>query len=527
MTLINHRPETYILTSLALMLAACNGQLDVLEAGIGGSEQGGSGGDGGTSVQQGGGNQGGSGGSDDPSACDDGVRNGNETDIDCGGACAACPAPSACSSHEDCGTKVCRNLVCQNAACDDGIQNGDEQGVDCGGACQSADATARCALQLSTCNCASSPSLMPIACGGRADVRGFLSADASFAAFDLLGDDGGVDTFRWTQGAGAERLPGGVVVGMSADGTRVLMASSNDSESGPRRLWRSDGSTSNAGRTAVALSEDGETILEHIVFQEGFLTRSSGETQLWPAIFGQPISVHYPNAMTPDASVVVGQNTLVDGQERTTEAIRWTSEGIAPLGPRPDGISGAEAMAVNRAGTVVAGFTFDAMVSQDDRIGVFRWTAESGMVVIAPGVAGYLLADFSPIYRLWLSDDGSAVIGTSGAGDDRTTHRAFRWTEASGTVLLDETRQTVVRAIDASGSVIAGYVLNGSDVGDAFVWSESAGFRLLADAFAERRVDMSGWQLTAPLAVSADGQVILGAGTCDGVPSVYRATLSD
>lgn len=42
--------------------------------------------------------------------CDDGVQNGNETGVDCGGSCPACPA-----------------------TCSDGIQNGDEEGVDCGG----------------------------------------------------------------------------------------------------------------------------------------------------------------------------------------------------------------------------------------------------------------------------------------------------------------------------------------------------------------------------------------------------------
>ena len=44
--------------------------------------------------------------------CTDGVQNGNETGVDCGGSdCAACPT------------------------CSDGIQNGDESGVDCGGSC--------------------------------------------------------------------------------------------------------------------------------------------------------------------------------------------------------------------------------------------------------------------------------------------------------------------------------------------------------------------------------------------------------
>ncbi|EYF02687.1 DNRLRE domain-containing protein [Chondromyces apiculatus] len=46
--------------------------------------------------------------------CDDGVQNGLETGVDCGGACAPC------------------------ATCDDGVQNGGEGGVDCGGSCSAA-----------------------------------------------------------------------------------------------------------------------------------------------------------------------------------------------------------------------------------------------------------------------------------------------------------------------------------------------------------------------------------------------------
>ncbi len=50
-------------------------------------------------------------GSGDPT-CSDGVQNGNETGVDCGGPdCAPCAEPT----------------------CDDGIQNGNETGVDCGG----------------------------------------------------------------------------------------------------------------------------------------------------------------------------------------------------------------------------------------------------------------------------------------------------------------------------------------------------------------------------------------------------------
>lgn len=43
--------------------------------------------------------------------CSDGIKNQDETEVDCGGVCNACPT------------------------CDDGIQNGDETGIDCGGSC--------------------------------------------------------------------------------------------------------------------------------------------------------------------------------------------------------------------------------------------------------------------------------------------------------------------------------------------------------------------------------------------------------
>lgn len=52
--------------------------------------------------------------------CTDGIKNGNETGIDCGGACKACEATPTCT---------------------DGVQNGDETGVDCGGSCKACPTT--------------------------------------------------------------------------------------------------------------------------------------------------------------------------------------------------------------------------------------------------------------------------------------------------------------------------------------------------------------------------------------------------
>ncbi len=69
--------------------------------------------------------------------CNDGILNGNETDVDCGGPdCPTCPPTcfdgiqNGDETGVDCGGSTCSACV---PTCTDGLQNGDETGVDCGG----------------------------------------------------------------------------------------------------------------------------------------------------------------------------------------------------------------------------------------------------------------------------------------------------------------------------------------------------------------------------------------------------------
>lgn len=67
--------------------------------------------------------------------CSDGVQNGNETGIDCGGSncdpCVSCNdgIQNGSETGVDCGGSNCAPCV----SCNDGIQNGNETGIDCGG----------------------------------------------------------------------------------------------------------------------------------------------------------------------------------------------------------------------------------------------------------------------------------------------------------------------------------------------------------------------------------------------------------
>ena len=71
--------------------------------------------------------------------CSDTIKNGAETDVDCGGGtCSKCVAGKSCSTSTDCVSLVCSGTpkTCQAATCSDGVKNQTETDIDCGGACQ-------------------------------------------------------------------------------------------------------------------------------------------------------------------------------------------------------------------------------------------------------------------------------------------------------------------------------------------------------------------------------------------------------
>lgn len=77
-------------------------------------------------------------------ACDDGTKNGDETDTDCGGPqCAPCGNGRACAVDSDCASGFCGESECKDS-CNDGVKNGAETGIDCGGPCLLCDGDEGC-----------------------------------------------------------------------------------------------------------------------------------------------------------------------------------------------------------------------------------------------------------------------------------------------------------------------------------------------------------------------------------------------
>jgi hypothetical protein len=68
-----------------------------------------------------------------PTTCTDLVKDGLETDQDCGGPCAPCGDGLSCGGKTDCVSGNCKAPSCVAPACDDLIFNGKETAQDCGG----------------------------------------------------------------------------------------------------------------------------------------------------------------------------------------------------------------------------------------------------------------------------------------------------------------------------------------------------------------------------------------------------------
>lgn len=108
-------------------------------------------------------------------SCMDGVANGAETDIDCGGGiCSPCADRLACAAPTDCASGRCEGAMC--VSCSDTLRNGAETDIDCGGGICSPCADRRMCVAPSDCRSGRCEGGLCISCtdgvinGGEVDV---------------------------------------------------------------------------------------------------------------------------------------------------------------------------------------------------------------------------------------------------------------------------------------------------------------------------------------------------------------------
>lgn len=124
-----------------------------------------------------GGADGGDGGIEYPKSCSNTIRDGKETDVDCGGSeCSKCFDGKTCVADTDCAGGSCVNKQCVTPACTDGVTNGGESDVDCGGnTCARCTTGKKCSAngdclsgncQNQTCACPTGMAIVSKASGG-------------------------------------------------------------------------------------------------------------------------------------------------------------------------------------------------------------------------------------------------------------------------------------------------------------------------------------------------------------------------
>jgi hypothetical protein len=80
-------------------------------------------------------------------SCNDGVKNGDESDVDCGSTCdnKKCPEGKHCANAVDCESGLCGSAgICLAKHCDNGWMDQGETGQDCGGPCNKCDSGKGC-----------------------------------------------------------------------------------------------------------------------------------------------------------------------------------------------------------------------------------------------------------------------------------------------------------------------------------------------------------------------------------------------
>jgi hypothetical protein len=374
------------------------------------------------------------------------------------------------------------------------------------------------------CNCASSAAVTLLDCGDDWHFGGpMLSTDGSTIVFSLFTSlQGDASLGRWTTGSGTTHAAGQYPVSLSADGRATLTLT----KVGYTYFHRDGASPVRVPFTGwgyLSMSRDGITAV-------GVVETSIGVygIERWTEAGGlAPTGFAYGDfaigALNDDASVMGGSVTDYG-------AALLTPSGTTYLGPLPGGGSAQSGGvgAISADGGVAAGLVAVAT----GEFYLFRYTEATGMVSLGRDHGVQFHAPFQPDPVL-VSADGSVLAGTLGDPNQEVGH-PFRFTDADGIVLLDPDAYGSVLAMSADGSIILGDGRDDDNMRTTdFVWDAVHGRRELEQVLRDAGADLTGWTIgdqNSPLpllTISDDGKVVVGTGTCDGSPALYRAVLPE
>jgi uncharacterized membrane protein len=407
------------------------------------------------------------------------------------------------------------------------------------------------------CACAPGSGVDILACGGHQAMInwGFdapyavITPDAGTVVFNrcvpAAAPSGSctLTAYRWTRETGTAQIASNAwAVAVGAQGHAALIVRNpGDTGAETLALWR-DGATIDVPLTRSAvqlLSDDGSIVVgayqsDANTIQAARWTAAAGMTLLGDLPGGPTAS--WPNAMNADATVVVGYGNTAAGQE----PFRWTAaDGLmVDLGVLQTSTSSsvqAGALGTSADGSVIVGSS-----TANEGTQLFRWTAAGGLTALGPrfddlpgGPFGYFFI-WTP--QLLVTSDGATVAGTTSEPSLPLAPGAFRWTAGLGTVLLTPGTPSITRGVSDGGDVVLGSKVSSLAspampaplaplVHTPFVWRTRDGVHDLAPLLQTAGADLTGLTLAEPIALSADGGVVVGHATCGDAPVIYRAAL--
>lgn len=226
---------------------------------------------------------------------------------------------------------------------------------------------------------------------------------------------------------------------------------------------------------ARAVSGDGFTVVGTAGSNAFIWTPEAGMRQL-DSLEGGSVT---PMGISADGKVAVGYSTNFATDDRSV--VRWSTETLARTNL---GFKG-QALAASADGSVIVGGTYDGAWLQEPMY-AFRWTASGGKQTISS----------IPSVATAVSEDGSIVVGRT-TGQYGVAVNAFRWTEATGMVYVDDWLRSLGVVVDdldmyeANGVSYDGNVIVGSASNQAYI---ARGLPLLSDEVRWTGAESADWE---------------------------------
>jgi uncharacterized membrane protein len=303
--------------------------------------------------------------------------------------------------------------------------------------------------------------------------------------------------FRWTPSSGLVKLglalgghPGSMARDTSRDGS-VIVGTMRNTQRQYVDAWRWSGGSAktvkqilldNAAEQrdplATASLDEATSVSGDGNVIVGRGRNASGALVAWHAILGGA-SFRALAGQADTANAISPDGLYVAGAAGGRPYVRKLDQASPTLIPNLPGATDGAAMAVSANGAVVVGWS---------GANAFRWTAATGTVLLKP------LAGTSRCTPYGVSGDGSVVVGSCIG----STEIAFRWSAATGMTAINGAQRAW--AVSADGRWVTG-VMDDAGKTIAFRWSKEI-ITPLPSLSTTR---------TEATAISADGSVIYGA----------------